>query len=131
MRATQAIPPVTPPRRGQDAQGGSETLTFSTPSAQLHDTNPLYDDVNERILWSPFNSSFSSDCEQGGRACGGRVRPDLAARHAAAAARFAAMAARHAEAAAKYAGLRVHDTPAATRRRTHAGHGKPSAPSPP
>lgn len=36
---------------------------------QLYDTNPIYDDVNERALWSPFNSSFSSEyCTFGGAA---------------------------------------------------------------
>ncbi len=58
------MPPATPPKRGV-----TETATFSTPSAQLFDTNPIYDDVNERTLWSPFNSSFSSDyCAFGGGA---------------------------------------------------------------
>lgn len=37
--------------------------------AQLYDTNPIYDDMNERALWSPFNSSFSSEyCTFGGAA---------------------------------------------------------------
>ncbi|EIE19526.1 hypothetical protein COCSUDRAFT_67679 [Coccomyxa subellipsoidea C-169] len=117
---SQAMPPATPPKRGV-----TETATFSTPSAQLFDTNPIYDDVNERTLWSPFNSSFSSDyCAFGGGAAGRpRRNPELAARHAAAAARHAAAAARHANAAAKFAGLRMRSSPKDGRRRSHAGNG--------
>lgn len=120
MYCMQAMPPATPPKRGM-----TETATFSTPSAQLFDTNPLYDDVNERALWSPFNSSFSSDyCAFGGAAAGKpRRNPELAARHAAAAARHAAAAARHANAAAKFAGLRVRSPPKDGRRCSHAVQG--------
>ena len=58
----QAPPLATPPKHV-----ATETATFSTPSAQLFDTNPIYDDVHERALWSPINSSFSSDyCAFGG-----------------------------------------------------------------
>ena len=99
---------------------------FSTPSAQLFDTNPIYDDVHERALWSPVNSSFSSEyCAFGGAAAAGRPRrnPELAARHAAAAARHAAAAARHANAAAKFAGLRMRTSAEGGRRRSHAGNG--------
>ncbi|KAK9918884.1 hypothetical protein WJX75_007810 [Coccomyxa subellipsoidea] len=117
---SEAMPPATPPKRGM-----TETATFSTPSAQLFDTNPLYDDVNERALWSPFNSSFSSDyCAFGGAAAGKpRRNPELAARHAAAAARHAAAAARHANAAAKFAGLRIRSPPKDGRRCSHAVKG--------
>lgn len=122
----QAMPPATPP---QHHGAAADTATFSTPSAQLFDTNPLYDDVNERVLWSPFNSSFSSEYGAfgggGGGGAGGRGRrnPELAARHAAAAARHAAAAARHANAAAKFAGLRIRQSPIGGRRRSHAGNG--------
>ncbi|BDA46495.1 hypothetical protein COCOBI_08-5880 [Coccomyxa sp. Obi] len=119
---SEAMPPATPPKHGV-----TETATFSTPSAQLYDTNPIYDDMNERTLWSPFNSSFSSEyCTFGGAAgkAQSRRNPELAARHAAAAARHAAAAARHANAAAKFAGLKLRTSPnGGYRRRSHAGNG--------
>ncbi|CAL8462625.1 g2158 [Coccomyxa elongata] len=99
----------------------------SNPCSELYDTNPIYDDMNERALWSPFNSSFSSEyCTFGGAAAKPQSRrnPELAARHAAAAARHAAAAARHANAAAKFAGLKLRTSPnGGYRRRSHAGNG--------
>ena len=58
------MPPATPPKCG-----AAEMATFSTPSAELFDTNPVYEEMQERALWSPVNTSFSSDyCAFGGGA---------------------------------------------------------------
>ncbi|EIE23845.1 hypothetical protein COCSUDRAFT_47030 [Coccomyxa subellipsoidea C-169] len=121
---SEAMPPATPPKCG-----AAEMATFSTPSAELFDTNPVYEEMQERALWSPVNTSFSSDycafAGGAGAAAAGRHRrsPELACRHAAAAARHAAAAARHANAAAKFAGLRMRASADGSRRRSHAGHG--------
>lgn len=117
----QAIPPPTPPRR---QQAGGEAGAFSMPGAHLYDGVPNYDDISDRFPGSPDNSGAAEPdlAVPGLKLNGLRPQPELACRHAAAAARHATAAARHATAAAKLAGLRLPSSDGArriTKQRAH------------